>query len=204
MLLLLGIAISELYSEMPEPSHWHNWFHYRNGLCMTVFIIIGAVIKKYNIVEKWGWVMAISYCILYYSSFKILRHLVRNDVLTYFQAPCYTHYLSPNLSDVNGFLIIPSFLFYAITGSMLVFCISKLIGKCSILEFIGKSSLVVYCIHFLILRLVIEFVSPYFHTDSLLSAGILFLIIAIITIIISSVVALVMNKKPLIYLIGKF
>lgn len=203
LLLIIGIVISELYSDMPEPSHWHNWFHYRNGLCMTIFITIGSLLKKYNLIEKWGKVMAISYCV-FYMSLKVLRHFVRNDVLTYFEAPCYTHYLDPNLSDVNGLLIIPSFLFYATTGSVLIFIISKFLGKCSILEFLGKTSLVIYCVHFVILRMVVDFVSPLFHTDSMLSAGLMFLVIAVLTVTISTGVAFVFNKKPMKYVIGKF
>ena len=41
IVLLLGFAITQTYIEMPDPAHYHNYFHYRNGLCMAIFIYIG-------------------------------------------------------------------------------------------------------------------------------------------------------------------
>ena len=85
LLLVAGIAISEYYSGKPEPSHWHNWFHYRNGLCMAVFLTIGYYLKKYHIVERYGLKIGVGYCILYCITYLML--LLRISGSQYLSAP---------------------------------------------------------------------------------------------------------------------
>lgn len=202
LLLILGIAISECYADMPEPSHWHNWFHYRNGLCMAVFLPIGYYLKKYQVVEKYGLKIGLVYCVCYGSTY--LMTLLDIDGYQYLAAPNYTHYLVPNLRDVNGFLLIPGYLFYTVTGSILVFWLSQKIGKSKVLEFYGKTSLVIYCVHFTVLKFFIGVFSSFIKYDSLLGSGCLFALLAVSTLLASCGLAKLFKKRPLSFLIGKF
>lgn len=202
VLLIIGFAISEFYSNKAEPSHYHNWFHYRNGLCMALFITVGSIFKSYKIVEKKGLIISILYTVFYCITFPLL--LLRIPYSRYLAAPSYTHYFVPNLSDVNGFFMIPSYLFYTITGSIMIFWICQKLRQSKFLEFFGKSSLIVYCVHFSFLKLFIKLLSPYYIKDNIVGSGLFFLIIAVLTLLSSAIVAKVFEYKPFIYLVGKF
>ena len=202
MLLIIGIAISEFYQGAPEPTHWHNWFHYRNGLCMTVFLPIGYLLKEHKVVERYGLQIGVSYCILYCLTYLML--LLDIPSAQYFAAPGYTHFLTPNLNEVNGFILIPSYLLYTIAGSILVFWLSQKIGTCRVLEFFGKTSLLIYCLHIVVLRFFISICYRYFDTNSFIGAGSLFIVIAFLSLIICAVSAWLFDKRPLKYLAGKF
>ena len=202
LLLVAGIAISEYYSGKPEPSHWHNWFHYRNGLCMAVFLTIGYYLKKYHIVERYGLKIGVGYCILYCITYLML--LLRISGSQYLSAPNYTHYLDPNLNSVNGLLLIPSYLFFCTAGSVMVFWISQKIKNSKLFEYFGKTSLIIYCVHFTFLKLSIDILSDYMPTSGLVSSGVFFVIVAILTLTISALVAMIFERRPFNYLIGKF
>lgn len=202
LLLVAGIAISEYYSEMPEPSHWHNWFHYRNGLCMAVFLPIGYYSKKYQVVEKYGLKIGLAYCVLYVATY--LMTLLDINGYRYLAAPNYSHYLVPNLAEVNGFLLIPSYILYTVAGSVLVFWLSQKIEKSITLEFFGRTSLTIYCVHFTFIMLYAQFLSRLLPHESIIDAGGLFFAIAITTLASSALVAWLFEKKPFIYIIGKF
>lgn len=200
--MVVSIAISEFYSNMPEPTHWHNWFHYRNGLSMAIFLPIGYYLKKYQVVEKYVLKIGIIYCVLYCATY--LMTLLEIPNANYIAAPSYTHYLVPHLADVNGFLLIPSYLFYTVAGSVMVFGLSQYIAKNSLLEFLGRTSLTIYCIHFTFLILFVRLLSCFIPYENLLGAGVIFFAIAITTITSSAFVAWIFEKKPLKYFIGKF
>lgn len=201
VLLIIGIAISEYYSDMPEPTHYHNWFHYRNGLCMTVFVTIGYLLRKYLIIEKFGLKFLAAYILLYCITFPMLyKHLPYSN---YIAAPCYTHYFVPNLADCNGFIMIPSFLFYTISGSIMTFFICQKIRRWPWMEYVGRQSLVIYCVHFTFLRIYIECLSC-MYTSGFCIAALFFIVIAILTLLSSVLVAKLFEYKPFKYFIGKY
>lgn len=200
VLLVIGIAISEFYSDMEEPSHYHNWFHYRNGLCMTVFITIGYLLKKYQIVEKYGGKIGIIYCVTYCITYPMPHFHI--PFAKYLAAPFYTHYFSPSLAEINGFLIIPSYLFYTITGSIMIFWMCQKIGKLSWMEYLGQESLIIYCVHFTFLKIYINTFS-FLQTDGLFKASFFFILIAFFSILSSTIIAKVFKYKPFQYLVGK-
>ena len=187
---------------MPEPTHWHNWFHYRNGLCMAVFLPIGYYLKKYFIVEKYGLKIGIVYCVLYCVTYLML--LLGTQYSEYIAAPGYTHYLVPNLRVVNGFLLIPAFLFYTVSGSVLIFWIAQKLERFPVFEYYGRTSLIIYCVHITFLILYTKMFSPYIPHSSLFGAGLLFFTIGIISLISSALVARIFEIKPMSFLIGKF
>ena len=202
LLLIVGIAISEFYSGTPEPSHWHNWFHYRNGLCMAVFLTIGYYLKKYQIVERYGLKIGIGYCVLYCITYLLLLLGVLGS--QYLVAPNYTHYLDPNLNNVNGFLLIPSYLFYCTAGSIMVFWIAQKIKSSKLFEYFGRTSLIIYCVHFTFLKLSIDILSDYMSVSGIFTSGVFWGIVAIVTLTASVLMAMLFERKPFTYLIGKF
>ena len=202
LLLVIGISISEYYSDMPEPSHWHNYFHYRNGLCMAVFLPIGYYLKEYKVVERHGLKIGLVYCVLYCVTY--LMTLLDIQGYQYLAAPSYTHYLVPNLSEVNGFMLIPSYLFYTVAGSVLVFWVSQKIVLSGFLEFLGRTSLIIYCVHFTFLKLFAMLLSSFINYEGMIRGGVFFAILAILTLLASGGIAIIFERRPFSYLTGKF
>ena len=96
-------------------------------------------------------------------------------------------------------LIIMSF-----SGSLFILGISKMINSSRILEYLGKNSLVIYCVHGAILGVVLPIIGGILSIGSELSCLLSILIAYIITVVISCAIALVLNQKYLKFIIGKF
>lgn len=169
---------------------------------MAIFLPIGYYLKKYQVIEKYGFKIGIAYCVLYCITYMMV--ILEIPLSNYLAAPSYTHCLVPNLSEVNGFLLIPSYLFYTTTGSILVFWISRMVNISKVLEYFGRMSLTIYCIHFTFLTLFANIFSSYIHHESLFGAGALFLTVAVFTLMASAIVAWIFERKPFSYFIGKF
>lgn len=197
---LIGFGINDYYSEMPIPSHWHNWFHYRNGLCMMIFMAIGYAIKKQNWSDNRYLWCGMVYIITYLITF-VLQ--ISDKEILYITPHSYSHWFDSN-GVANTIFLIPSYLFYSIMGSFMVIWISKRISSFEILEKFGRQSLAIYCIHFTILQFVIIFFAQWIDTAGLITGSLYFIIVAIITIGLSLAVSSLFEKKPFNYLLGKF
>lgn len=202
MLLLIGMGINQYYSDAPEPSHWHNWFHYRNALCMTIYLTIGYYLKKYNIVERYGSSISITYIVLFCVTY--LMVILEQPYSQYFAAPGYTHYLTPSLTKANGMFLIPAYLFYCTTGSIMTFWFCQKIRKMRVLEYLGRISIVVYCVHFAFLTVFISLLSKYIPTNSVVETGCFFAVIALLTLVGCAAAGRLIERRPFSYLIGKF
>ena len=185
---------------MPIPSHWHNWFHYRNGLCMMVFMAVGYELKKRNWSDNSYLWCGIVYLIAYFITFVFI---ITNIDTPYIIPYSYTHWFISN-GISNTLTLVPAYLFYSIMGSFMVIWISKRISSFEILEKFGRQSLAIYCIHFTILQFVIIFFAQWIDTAGLITGSLYFIIVAIITIGLSLAVSSLFEKKPFNYLLGKF
>ena len=140
---ILGFAITYVYRETPDASHYNNYFHYRNGLCMVIFLWLGTIIHR--VTEKWIYALTAGFIFLYVSTFLINW---RTGLPMLGLMPMeYTH-----TCKFVSFLQVAPYLFYAFSGSMMVIWIAKKINKQNTLEYIGKNSLVFYCMHFTVIQ----------------------------------------------------
>lgn len=199
IVLLLGFAITQTYIEMPDPAHYHNYFHYRNGLCMAIFIYIGYCIKR--TMNSKILLMSSVICVAYYACIVGL-HLFSHSI-PYIEAPDYTHTLAIN-KGLNAFGLIIPYLFFSFTGSCLVIYISLKIKGCHFLEEFGKHSLVIYCIHIEILMFLVKILSIFWIPNSYFMSFLYFIIIAIASTFISLYISRQFYKGKLRYLIGKY
>lgn len=143
---VLGFAITYIYKEMPDASHYNNYFHYRNGLCMVIFLWLGTVIHK--VPEKGIYALSAGFILLYVCTFLINW---RTDLPLLGLMPMeYTH-----TCKFVSFLQVVPYLFYAFSGSMIAIFIAQKIKKQGVLEYIGKNSLVFYCMHFTVIQCLI-------------------------------------------------
>lgn len=146
ILCVLGFAITYLYRDTTDPSHYNNYFHYRNGLCMLIFLWFGTIIPK--IKDRVAYLLTIAFVLLYAITF--LVNWKTGMPLLGFMPMEYTH-----ICKFVSFIQIIPYLFYALAGSIMIIWLAKLINKHLVLEYIGKNSLVFYCMHFTIIQSII-------------------------------------------------
>lgn len=104
--------------------------------------------------------------------------------------------------DVANYL---NYLFLAVTGSLFVVGISQKISSCAFLEYLGKSTIVVYTLHIEVIFFLLYSAKKYIGTGvSDIFSFIWFAGIAVLTILITSVLAFFFNTNKLKFLIGKF
>lgn len=113
----------------------------------------------------------------------------------------YTHELLENFS----LWFIPSYIFYAITGSFLVFGISKLLESINskFLLFWGQNSLIIYCMHFIILEILIRIVCYMIIPSNAILSSLFFIVIFLATILLCNILIYLINTSVLKIFVGK-
>lgn len=100
-------------------------------------------------------------------------------------------------------LQIPAYIFYTIMGSLSCFGIIQLFYRKSFLDYVGRNSLVIYCVHFIFLSVYIVPLSAIIYPDSTIKAA-MYTVIALFATVISCVPIIFISKyKPFCYLVGK-
>lgn len=189
-IMLLGFILNHIYDDVSmDAAHFNNHLHYRNALCMMIFIWIGDFLKNHRaMLQKNQAGISLAYIIFVAGS-----HVIGKAC-----APSYTH------STTILFHQIPLYLFYATTGSICIWWISQKISKNAILEYLGKGSLVVYLVHFTFLRLFTKYLSFIIVPSGIFSSFLFYICIFVLTVSFCAVTIWVFNYKILKILIGKF
>jgi len=99
---------------------------------------------------------------------------------------------------------VPMYLLLALSGSCLVLQISKWIGKCTVLEYIGRGSLLVYCCHWMIGQHFGKYLAMLFLPDTLMKVVAFYVISVIITILLCCVFIKFYQLKYVRWSIGKW
>lgn len=194
-IFLLGISfgINKIYAShgIQLPSHYANWFHYRNGLAMGLFLWVGHFVKKRNLLNSFIWVGATIYLILIV--FSLLSGSFFCDKL-----PVYTHWANFGINRV------PEYIIYATTGSACILLLSHFIGKCGFLEYCGRNSGIIYGVQFGVLKIVSVFCKRWLLVTGYQQAIIWYLIVGVSSVAISVLLCKVFEIKWLRPLAGKF
>ena len=173
-------------------SHFHayNFFHWHNGLVNLMFLWIGYTFKQHGLLSEKKRYGIIS-LVLYLIGLVLCVILGKN-------IPYYTHF--PHFN----FKYTPLFVYFSLTGTIMVLYIGKMIQYNRILSFLGKNTIVVYGIYFSVLNIVILLLSCLFIPSSYIEGLVFYLITGGVTLLISYFFCLLFQKKPFTYLIGKF
>lgn len=107
------------------------WFEH--GLTLTIFLYIGQLFRRYGMIDKVLMSGLIYILLIVFMQWFGIRH------------PHITAGLSAYASDL------PLLLLLSVSGSMMTLYVSKLINKNNLLEYLGRNSLVIYCLHIAIL-----------------------------------------------------
>ena len=116
----------------------------------------------------------------------------------------YVPIIAKRVRELNVTMFLP-FILISLSGTFMVLSVSKRINTNSILEYLGRNSLVVYCAQAGILSLVYPRIGRLISSsDSYTTCFIAFAIGFILTVVLCSAIAYIMNSKYIKVLIGKF
>lgn len=188
LLLVVGVALNHLHPEVQDPSHYHNFFHYRNAMCLSIFLWMGSVARHHGISRKAVYCLGIAYLPFWGLSW----------LLPVFRPVPYTD------STTLMLLQIPQFLLFAVMGTAFMMMIACMFKKNRILEFLGKNTLVIYGAHFLLLRCCVGVTYSWVDANSKWESVIYYFFLLFATLLLSSALSLFFNRKPASVFIGKF
>lgn len=189
-LLVIGTLLNNVMDgQTMYPSHYENHFHYRNAMCMVLFVWLGDWLKNENQkYEKYYIVAVILYIFGLFVGW-VSNH--RNIIMVY------------NHMSYMTLATIPLYLYFATFGSLGIIWLSKIIGNNKILEYFGRGSLVVYTMQFFFLKLIISHLKIYFSLDSILETAIYFIVVFTITTLLCAFMVYIMELPYLRKMVGK-
>lgn len=103
------------------------WFEH--GLTLTIFLYVGQLFLQYGMKDKVLMSGMIYILLIVSMQWLCIRH------------PHITAGLNASASDL------PLLLLLSVSGSMMTLYVSKFINKNNLLEYLGRNSLVIYCLH---------------------------------------------------------
>jgi len=186
--VLLIFSVKTGYKNQTPDDHGllPNYLFWQNALINLPFLALGDQLKgKLN--DKIMWVGSIAFMVL---------------ILILFAAPTYIprvgQFPSMHIRHILEFLTLGSL------GSIFVLQMSKFIKKWGGVKWFGKESLIVYCMHGLILNIMITIIANYV----IYPLGVVSSVLYIICVMLSTVVILIpfiylVNTKYLSWIIGK-
>lgn len=196
-MMLAGFSIFAMHDNVKETYHYCNYLHYKDLLCMVFFFWFGNYCRRKDVFKYLGGGYLLVCIALYLFGHILFRMKGLNELLI---TPVV---LSHGGNAVNP-LQIPAYLYYVILGSFSCFGIMKFINSNRFLEYFGKNSLVVYCVHFIFLDISIRMMNILLPPNSVLSA-LAFIVCTISLTLLGSTVFIHLTRiKPFNYLIGKF
>lgn len=180
--------------------HHNNYLHYKDMLCMTFFMWFGNYCRRKKLFDKISRKYLMMMIGLYLFG-HIIRFIFRynewNELLI---APVI---ISHGGNAISPFQI-PAYLFYTVMGSLCCFGILKAINKCSILEYLGRNSLIIYCSHFIFLDITLPLLNSYIQPANTICALLFTIIAVVIVTLLCSILVYLTKYRPFNYLIGKF
>lgn len=200
MLMIIGFGLFAHQRSSGHAYHYHNYLHYKDFLCMAFWIFLGNWLKRADLVNKFK-VGHIVLIMLLYIAGHVIRFALRiNNIDNIFITPVVISH-SCNISSI---VQVPTYIFYVITGSLSIFGITKYIGQNKLLEYFGRNSLTVYCVHFVILNALTLLVYEVIQPNNIIMALLFICMVFILCILSCCCICYITKFKPFNYLIGKF
>lgn len=182
MLMISGIVINEYCPAM-------DFFDFSKGLIACFFVSLGHFLRNHSL------------CKMYFEKCWLVYPVV--------MLGCYLFHCQWNLpsqdANINTSISqIPLFLILTISGSATFLVLSKKIDKFPLLEFFGRNSIIVYCLHFPYLYWFTKLMLIRIVPSSYLSGGIIFVLVFVSEIVLLILFIKFLNIYPLSVLIGKY
>lgn len=184
LLFLLGITLNNY--DIGE-----NIFSIRQCLTSGLFVAMGMFFKKNLYIHNY--LMKYSWC-LYVIIFSII----------------YTFNQESRVPIIDGtfhkfsFYKTPLVVIISIIGSFTIFRICQIIGRFHVIEFFGRNSLIIYCIHLIPFLYIIQLTSQIFLPHNTLTGTIFYLVALAMEIITMTIIIKLFNYPLLRICIGKW
>ena len=165
-----------------------NFLCIRQSLGSIFFVVLGYVVQKYpNVLDKknrlliWIYPVVLLLCVILHINIPI------------FAAGMNVHLKS-----------IPVFLVLSISGIYTMLYLCKLINKNSFFEYFGRNSLIVYCLHFIPLKFLVQNLYLFFSPISFVQRVFYILVLYLAEIFVCVILIEIFKYKPFKWIIGKY
>ena len=185
VVFIIGFVVNILYQGL-QP-----WY-FVHALLLMPFLHIGRLLKKYEL--KQTKCPAILFGVSLFATIA-LSHKGVLQIDYFYHVPG----ISFKLLNMNLSMFIP-FVLLSISGCLLCLGVSKRINSNRVLEYLGKNSLVIYCLHVFVMSCLLPRICGFGGDAIILKIALAYLL----TIMICCIVAYVLNLKYLRVLLGKF
>ena len=184
LLLLVAIAVNRY-------DIGSNVLSVNQCLASCFFVMLGLVMKNLggakSVLLKYSWMVYVVFFLIVY-----VLHIQ-------FSLPSITGIF--NKYELSMFPLLVFIPFVSIF-TLLRFC--QMLGRCRWLEYLGRNSLVVYCLHMIPLVWLIKLTFQWFRPENRFQGSLFMLFIIAIEVLVMFAVISFFNKKPLKYVLGKF
>ena len=192
LLFILGFILSKM-------SHKYELWWIYHAVIMIPYLGLGQYLKKKEYCFDDFYVLCPLFFVLFATTI-VLAHYGILRIDYFYHVPGITQMFL----NVNITMLFPLITLSTI-GSVLIITISKLLSNNSFLEFFGKNSLTIYCVHGYVLGLVFSKLGVVISQESPIFIATICVVMGyIITMLIVSLLVFFINQTYLRILIGKF
>lgn len=197
MLAIIGFQIMLSNKDNANAYHYQNWLHYRDFLCMAIFVWIGNLLKRKSwLTKKTCNVALVLYVILWLAflfapKLHLGRELITPIVLSH----------SCNLVSI---LQVPAYMLFVLSGSLACFRICMILKENSFVEYFGRNSIIVYCVHFLFIGIAVNVLKIIIAPVTIIGALTFAIATLCITLLMSKLSVQIFTRRPFCYALGKF
>lgn len=183
VLFIMSVSFHEFLPQLP------NYWCWTHALGLMPFLALGQILRKYELLEN--------------KRFILISGGVYIVILTVYLL------LDITIPRITGGIYLPVFQmlpYFALscTGSVVLLAACKIMGHGQWLESLGKHSLVIYCLHEGMLSILSPWMGDKIVQATLPQAFVYYTMLLIYVVVMSWLLSLLLNKKPISFLIGKF
>ena len=198
MALICALCFVVGYAINPFPLEYEFWW-FAHALILMPFMWVGQYLRNRDLSFFNHYILLSLACVLILSATVFFAHIGLLQMNDY-----HVPMIVKQTRELNVTMFLPLILIYLL-GTFMVLSVSKKINSNSVLEYLGRNSLIVYCAQAGVLRLIYprigRLISP---SDTSITYLIIFGIGFILTVAICSFIAYIMNRRYIKVLIGKF
>jgi len=181
LLMFVGVICANLHCVA-------NYFFWQQALILSFFLPIGIFLRSYQkFIDKYGGYLSCVYL------FSICFFIIWD-----WKIPSLTRTIDISFNNI------PLFIVFSLSGTVTIWWVSQKLRKCSILEYWGKNTIVIYAFNFSVLGLISSILYSIYIPNNLLAHNCLFGLVLVISLAVLTSLAYLFNTNYLRYLLGKF
>ena len=197
MLAIAGFQIMLTHNESSNAYHYQNWLHYRDFLCMAIFVWIGNLLKR----KSWLTTKLCTFAIVLYAMLWFAYLLAKK---LHFECDFIKPIVLSHGCNLQSIVQVPAYIIFVLAGSLSCFRICMMIKENSFIEYYGRNSIVVYCMHFLFISVAVHFLPLLIEPNTLMNSLIFAVVTFSFTLVMCSLSISIFTRKPYCYALGKF